>query len=567
MAGRNVQFDIIANDKASKTFDHVGDSAERTGGRLGKLGGAAKVAGLAIGGAAVGGVLAFGAALTQGVKDAASYQDLAARTANVLKQTGNVAGTSVAGVQELAGKLESLSGVDEELIINSQNVLATFTSIRNVGKDRIFDQATASALDMSVALGTDLQGATILVGKALNDPLKGITALSRSGVSFTKQQKDQIKAMVEAGDTMGAQKLILGELNKEFGGAAKAAGQGFNGSLARLKDTIGDTFRNLGTKLLPTVTKLANWLNEKGVPALIKFGEKIGPHLKTALESAWKGIQAVYRTGQKLGGWFRDDFMPAIRPVIEKALPAFKQGLDTIKSAFASSGKEGTDWKGILKTIGDVVITVAKVAIPVLAAAFQVVAVNVKSLVFAFREILWPALKFVTKLTLDMFGAFINGAASAFGWIPGLGAKLKAAAANFNKFRDSVNASLDGIRDQTIVMRIVGKGNVGGNRSQKNAKQVQDIRSQRAVGGYVRPGGIAEVNELGPEYAYFPGGGTVMTAGQTARMMRGGGTQQVVVQQTIHVHGSVIDSRELLRITDQAKRRAQSARTYVPAGA
>ena len=566
MAGRNVQFDIIANDKASRTFDKVGAEAERTGGRLGKLGGAAKVAGLAIGGAAVGGVLAFGAALTQGVKDAAAYQDLAARTANVLKQTGNVAGTSVAGVQELAGKLESLSGVDEELIINSQNVLATFTSIRNVGKDRIFDQATASALDMSVALGTDLQGATILVGKALNDPLKGITALSRSGVSFTKQQKDQIKAMVEAGDTMGAQKLILGELNKEFGGAAKAAGQGFNGSLARLKDTIGDTFRNLGTKLLPKITELANWLNAKGVPAVIAFGEKVGPYLGKAFGAAWRGIQVVFRAGQRLGAWFKNEFLPAIRPVVEQALPAFKRGLDTIKSAFASSGKQGTDWQGILRTVGQVVITVAKVAIPVLAAAFQVVAVNVKSLVFAFREILWPALKFVTKLTLDMFGAFINGAASAFGWIPGLGPKLKTAAANFNKFRDSVNASLDGIRDQTIVMRIVGKGNVGGNRSQSKAKQVQDIRSQRAVGGYVRPGSYALVGENGPEYAYFPSGGTVMTAGQSARSGSGAGGG-VVVQQTIHVHGSVIDSRELLRITDQAKRRAQSARTYVPAGA
>ena len=48
-----------------------------------------------------------------------------------------------------------------------------------------------------------------MVGKALNDPLKGLTALSRIGVQFTAQQQEQIKAMVEVGDVAGAQKIIL----------------------------------------------------------------------------------------------------------------------------------------------------------------------------------------------------------------------------------------------------------------------------------------------------------------------------------------------------------------------
>ena len=75
---------------------------------------------------------------------------------------------------------------------------------------------------MSPVLGTDASGSAIQLGKALNDPIKGITALTRVGVTFTEQQKDQITTLVESGKTIDAQKIILGELQKEFGGSAEA---------------------------------------------------------------------------------------------------------------------------------------------------------------------------------------------------------------------------------------------------------------------------------------------------------------------------------------------------------
>jgi hypothetical protein len=173
------------------------------------------------------------------------------------------------------------------LIINSQNVLATFTSVRNeAGKGNdIFTQGTKAALDMSTALGTDLQGSTIQLGKALNDPIKGITALQRVGVSFTAAQKDQIAAMVKAGDTMGAQKLILGELHKEFGGAAEAAGSGFGGAIARLKDVFSDAFRDLAIKYLPDLTRLANWLAAQAPGAIATMVAAFG-HVQTAIKAA-----------------------------------------------------------------------------------------------------------------------------------------------------------------------------------------------------------------------------------------------------------------------------------------
>jgi len=269
MAENTLAFNFIAKDKASRTFQKLGRESD---GLSKKLAGFGKVAAVALGGAAVVGVTALGAAFVKGAKDARNYQVLSAKTAAVIKSTGNVANISTKGIQKLAAGLENLSGVDEELIINSENVLATFTRVRNeTGKGNdIFNQATKSALDMSVALGTDLQSSTIQLGKALNDPIKGITALSRVGVSFTKEQKEQIKVLVESGDVMGAQKLILQELTTEFGGAAEAAGK-VRAPVDRAKDALSDFARDMGAKILPKIDALANWVTETGVPALEDF--------------------------------------------------------------------------------------------------------------------------------------------------------------------------------------------------------------------------------------------------------------------------------------------------------
>lgn len=339
MADRAVRFDFLGRDvSASRVGERVAHNYEGLGSKLGRVG---KIVGLALGGVAVGGIALLGKAMVQGAKDAQSYQTLGLKTAAVIKSTGNVAHISVKGIQQLAGRLESLSGVDEELIINSQNVLATFTRVRNeVGKGNdIFDQATLAALNMSSALGQDLQSSTIQLGKALNDPIKGITALQRVGVSFTKQQKDQIKTLVESGRTLEAQKLILAEITTEFGGAAKAAGGGLGGALARLKDAWGDMFRDIMGKALPALTNLTNWIAKVGVP---KFGEfitfiqtKVGPAIAGALTS--------------LGDKLPDIDLSSLGRKIVKTVRGWAQ---PIIDAFTAGMRTG-DWSGFGKAIAE----------------------------------------------------------------------------------------------------------------------------------------------------------------------------------------------------------------------
>lgn len=119
----------------------------------------------------------------------------------------------------LASDMQDLTGANDEVIKSAENILLTF---RNINSD-IFPETLQLSQDMAVTMGQDLNSAILQVGKSLNDPIKGMTALSRMGVSFTQDQKDQIKTLVKSGQAHQAQKIILQELSSEFGGAAKAS--------------------------------------------------------------------------------------------------------------------------------------------------------------------------------------------------------------------------------------------------------------------------------------------------------------------------------------------------------
>lgn len=232
MTDTAVIFSILARDQASPV--------------LGKIGGAAQ--------SLISGLAAFAAVdfFKGALAEADEARVTLAQTQAVIASTGGAANITSDQVSDLATKLSNLAGVDDELIQHGENVLLTFTNVKNgVGQGNdIFDQATLAALNMSRALGTDMQGAAIQVGKALNDPVRGVTALQRVGVSFTASQKEQIATLIESGQTMDAQKLILAELTKEFGGAAAAAATPAD----KARVAWGNFKETLGTKLMPAVS-------------------------------------------------------------------------------------------------------------------------------------------------------------------------------------------------------------------------------------------------------------------------------------------------------------------------
>jgi len=269
---------IIADSTGVK-----GGVAEAQGSLLGLKGAASGTSAVLTAGLAVAGVAAvkFG---VDSVKAFSEAQQVMAQTEAVLRSTGGAANVSANDVLNLASKYQNLTGIQDDAIQSSENLLLTFTAVHNEagrGND-IFNQATAAILDMSTALNRgavpsadQLQASTIQLGKALNDPIAGMTALKRVGVSFNESQIATIKHLQESGDLMGAQKVILGELRKEFGGAAKAAGDTFAGQIAKLQANVNNLQERIGGVLVPALLDLSSVLNDLSQAKLPAASEAI----------------------------------------------------------------------------------------------------------------------------------------------------------------------------------------------------------------------------------------------------------------------------------------------------
>ncbi len=257
--------------------------------------------------------LAAGAAYTFGQFE--QSQKVMGQTEAVLKSTNHAANVTAAGVTNLAGALSKKAGIDDEAIQTGENMILTFKNIQNqAGKGNdIFNQTTKAVLDMSVAMGQDMKSSAIQVGKALNDPIAGMSALSRVGVTFTESQKATIKSMVEHNNLLGAQKVILKELNSEFQGsaAAQATASGkMSVALGNLAETIGGLLAPAITAVLAKVTEWAQMLTNNLGPAMKAIGDFMSEHqglVKTlaavvgALVAAmlvWSGVIKVVTIAQ-----------------------------------------------------------------------------------------------------------------------------------------------------------------------------------------------------------------------------------------------------------------------------
>lgn len=170
-----------------------------------------------------------------------------------VEATGASAGAAQSARDELIGYADSMSKItrfSDDVVIKGEAMMLTFTSI---GKD-VFPEAMTAAMDLSTAMGQDLNSSVLQIGKALNDPIRGLTALRRVGVQFTDDQERMIRSLVNSGRTMDAQKMILRELNTEFGGSAKAAGETFAGKLDILKNTFEKLMATVGDAVLPILS-------------------------------------------------------------------------------------------------------------------------------------------------------------------------------------------------------------------------------------------------------------------------------------------------------------------------
>ncbi|HEX6034541.1 MAG TPA: phage tail length tape measure family protein, partial [Anaerolineales bacterium] len=273
-------------------------------------------------GSLIGGALqTVGAGLTLGVTvpvvaffkssiDAAMDAESALTELNaVIKSTGGIAGVTADEVTKMASELQKVTKFEDDQIVLGQSMLLTFTKI---GKE-IFPLATEAMLNMAEKFGS-VDQAAIQLGKALNDPVAGVGALRRVGVALTEQQEEMIKKFVEMGDIASAQKVILDELEVEFGGLARAAGDTTAGKISQLNNAFDDLKETVGAQLIPLIVPLVTGLTslvekfsnlhpfvQKLIIIFLAFAALVGPIL-LFVGSVLSAISTIAGFVSALGG-------------------------------------------------------------------------------------------------------------------------------------------------------------------------------------------------------------------------------------------------------------------------
>jgi len=174
----------------------------------------------------------------------------------------------------LASKQQMQLGIDEDIIKATQTKLLTFKNLA-ITADEVggaFDRTTMAAMDLAAAGFGEAEQNAVALGKALNDPIKGITALGRAGVTFTEQEKAKIAALVKSGKLLEAQDTLLKAIETQVGGTALASAKATD----RIALAFGEVAESLGEVLLPYFVQLATYLETTVVPYVQNLADVIG---------------------------------------------------------------------------------------------------------------------------------------------------------------------------------------------------------------------------------------------------------------------------------------------------
>ena len=542
---------------------------------FGKIGGVAKKAALAMAAVGAAGV-AVGAKLIAAGERAATANARISSIAESMGLFGEGTENASTSVAELTNRLTSLAektalqtGVDQNQIKLTQAKLLTFKELATTADELggSFDRATAAAIDMAAAGFGSAEMNAVQLGKALNDPIKGITALTRSGITFTESEKELIATLVESGKTLEAQDMILEAIEKQVGGTAKATANASD----RMKVAFSLLQERLGQKLLPIFERFTSFVIDRAIPGIERFVELFRTEGLAGIGRAiGDAMPKVMEQLEKLGNAFLDWIGPRIGPMLKKigeligaaADWLFNEGLPMLVDKLVQLGNALVEWIGpniqpMLKKLGEFLIALTEwiitTAVPKLAEAALKLGVALTKWA---AQLLPDVLKGLGQLFIDLVAA-----------LPGLFLKLLTLAGQLGK--DVGTAIIDGIVEGVEALINMGtdaaRGFVNAIIGFVNKQLIQRINSllefkipvpfspdihinppdipnipMLADGGIVTGPTLAMVGEAGPE-AVIPLSG--------AKSLMGG--------ITINVQGSVITEGDLVETVRRGLVRSQ----------
>lgn len=383
------------------------------------------------------------------VNAAEEYESLVAGAGNLVEQQqkslGEEATLTTEGLIAQADALQKLTGFSNEQILAGERQLLSFQNIQNAGEgtEAIYDRTTRALTDL-VASGaiSDFNSGAIQLGKALNDPTKGIAALGRAGIQFTESQKDQIKGLQESGDLLGAQKIILDELETVYGGTAEAQRDS--------TDVISNAFQDLQVKagkvLLPVIERLATWIVDVLIPAF----ERLAPHVGEAarilgdawkktweiLQPIWQAIQGAIARVRSIFERDGDKMAAKSEEVFERLKPVWDKIVEVITKAAELIGHVISFYVDLYTAIwnewGDVILEALGIAwnqiAGVVEGALDIITGILDVFIGIFTgdwEMVWGGLEGIVQGAWDILVSVVEGSIETLGLIiTGIGPKI-----------------------------------------------------------------------------------------------------------------------------------------------
>lgn len=343
--------------------------------------------------------------VTDGIAAAQNTAKLMASTQQTITTMGNAAGVSAQHVADMATALSDAAGKSlfgDDQIQQSENLLLTFGEI----KGKTLDTATALTVDLAAALGGAPKDQAMMLGKALNDPIKGISALGKAGLTFSEEQKAAITAMQESGNMAGAQAIITAELTKQVGGQAEAQAKAAGG-MVQFKARMGEVSESIGAALLPALNKIGGMLSDSVAPAIEAAAGWLGDKLPIAIDKAstfwtnslqpalkmiWTFLSAnLIPIINDLVKWLKDNLPPVIAALADYWTNTLQPALEAV-------------WKFIQDNVIPIIDDLVKVA-------FAILKEDIKILAALWTNVLWPALQkvwqFIDKNILPILATLI----------------------------------------------------------------------------------------------------------------------------------------------------------------
>jgi hypothetical protein len=234
-------------------------------------------------------ILSVGAVVSFANKSIEAWGQQESAIANVeagLKSTQNAIGITSKEFQKMGQDIQNTGIFGDEVIL--QNATAQLLTFGNISK-KVFDRTQRAALDVTAKLygikasGEQIRATSVMMGKAMDDPARGMSALRRVGIAFTKEEELKIKAMQKSNNITGAQKIMLKAIEKQYGGTNEALRKTNKGMEIAAKNKLGDTMETIGKQLVPI---------KQG---FLDFAVKALPYVNTGIELLMKNLPMLIK--------------------------------------------------------------------------------------------------------------------------------------------------------------------------------------------------------------------------------------------------------------------------------